>query len=326
MSPLRWLVVVGVLATPAGAFAQSTGSVSGFPERALRLMVAFPPGGPNDLIARLMAPRVAEVLKQPVVVENRGGSNGEIAAAAVAKSAPDGYSLLFVSNGALVISPALGKQLPFDPQRDLAPITALADSPMMLVTNADLPVRNVAELIALARAQRGKLNVASAGNGSATHLAAELFKSMAQVDAAHVPYKGGGPAYVDLLVGQVQFYFGGLTTALPYVKAGRARGLAVTSRARSAAAPEVPTIAETLPGYEASIWYAVMTTGGTPRAIVRRLHEVITGVMRSPDIRGKLVELGADPMEFTPEQFADFIRADTEKWTKVVRAAGIKPE
>lgn len=292
----------------------------------MRLIVGFPPGGPNDLLARMLGPRVGEALKQPVVIENRGGSNGEIAAAAVARSAPDGLTLLFISNGALVIAPALGRKLAFDVQRDLAPVATVADSPMLLVVHPGVPAASVPELIALLKARPGKFNVASAGSGSATHLAAELFKAMAGVDAAHIPYKGGGPALADLIAGEVQLYFGGLTTALPHARSGRLRGLAVTGPARSAVASEIPSIAETLPGYASSIWYAVMAAGGTPRPIVARLHEVIAEAMRAPEVRAKLVEVGADPLELTPEKFAAFIRADTEKWARIVQAAGIRSD
>jgi len=262
-----------------------------------------------------------------VIVENRPGSNSEIAAAMVAKAAPDGYTLLFASSGAISISPGLGRQLPYDARVDFAPIAIVGSGPMLLVVKPDLPAASPAELIALAKSRPGKLNAASAGSGSSPHLALELFRAMAKVDVVHVPYRGAGPAFADLIAGQVDLYFGGLPTALPQARAGKLRALAVTGPARSAIAPEIPTLNESaLPGYDASIWYGVFAPSSTPPAIVARLHDAVAGATRDAEVRRNFAIHGADPLESPREAFVRFVAEDIDKWTRIVREAGIKIE
>jgi tripartite-type tricarboxylate transporter receptor subunit TctC len=318
------LALLAMILFPASASAQAD---SRYPDRPIRMIVGYPPGGPNDLLARIIAPRVGETLGQTVIVENRPGSNSEIAAAMVARAVPDGYTLLFASSGAISISPGLGRQLPYDARTDFAPISIVGSGPMLLVVNPGLPVTSPAELIALARTRPGRLNAASAGSGSSPHLALELFRAMARIDVVHVPYKGAGPVFADLIAGQVDFFFGGLPTALPQARAGKLRALAVTGPARSAIAPEIPTIHESvLPGYDASIWYGVFAPAGTPPAIVARLHDAVTGATRDAAIRRHFATHGADPLESPREAFVRFIAEDIEKWTRVVRDSGIRIE
>jgi tripartite-type tricarboxylate transporter receptor subunit TctC len=328
MNLLGRRILLTALAT--AAFAPETAIAQGeprWPERPIRVIVGYPPGGPNDLLARIIAPRIAETLKQAVVVENRPGSNSEIAAAMVAKSAPDGYTLLFASSGAISISPGLGRQLPYDARTDFAPIAIVGSGPMLLVTRPDLPVASTAGLIALAKARPGTLNAASAGAGSSPHLALELFRAMARIDVVHVPYKGAGQVLSDLIAGQVDFYFGGLPTALPQVRSGKLKALAVTGSTRSGIAPEIPTLGESvLPGYDASIWYGMFAPAGTPQAIVALLHDAVTGATRDPEIRRQFATHGADPLESEREAFVRFIAGDIDKWTRVVRETGIKAE
>jgi tripartite-type tricarboxylate transporter receptor subunit TctC len=326
----RWgrrFAVLAMLASlalhPSAAWGQ--GDASGYPDRPIRLMVGYPPGGPNDLLARIIAPRLSETLKQPVIVENRPGSNSEIAAAMVAKATPDGYTLLFASSGAISISPGLGRQLPYDARTDFAPIAIVGSGPMLLVVKPDLPASSPAELIALAKSRPGKLNAASAGSGSSPHLALELFRAMAKIDVVHVPYRGAGPAFADLMAGQVDFYFGGLPTALPQVRAGKLRALAVTGPTRSAIAPEIPTLNEAaLPGYDASIWYGVFAPRDTPAAIVAKLHDAVAGATRDADVRRQFAIHGADPLDSPRDAFVRFIAEDIDKWTRIAREAGIK--
>jgi tripartite-type tricarboxylate transporter receptor subunit TctC len=298
-----------------------------FPDRPLRFVVGFPPGGPNDLLARIVAPGIAERLKRSVVVENRAGANGEIAAASVAKAAPDGSVFMLASNGSTTVAPALNPNLSYDVRIDFAAVAPVGINPMLLVVRNALPAKNVAGLLALGHEMPDKLNGASAGAGGATHLALELFKSMGKVDIVHVPYKGGGPAMADLMAGLVDLYFGGLSTALPHVKAGKMRALGQTSATRSPAAPDIPTIAESgLPGYEAAISYGIFLPAGAAPPLVDRLHAAVDSTIRSPEIAQKFLELGADPQFGTPAQFAAYVADDYAKWARLAREAGLKVE
>ena len=298
-----------------------------FPDRPLRLVVGFPPGGPNDLLARVIAPGVGERLKRAVVVENRAGANGEIAAASVAKAAPDGGIFMLGSNGSTTVAPALSRNVPYDVRTDFAAVAPVGINPMLLVVRTDLPAANVGELLALARARPGSLNGASAGAGGATHLALELFKSMGRVDIVHVPYQGGGPAMADLMAGLVDVYFGGLSTALPHVKAGKMRALGQTLLVRSPAAPDIPTIAEAgLPGYEAAISYGIFLPAGAPTVLVERLHDAVDATIRSPEVARRFAELGADPQFGSPAEFAAYVAADLAKWSRLAQEAGLKAE
>jgi len=298
-----------------------------FPDRPLRFIVGFPPGGPNDLLARVIAPGIGERLKRTVVVENRAGANGEIAAASVAKAPPDGGVFMLASNGSTTVAPAFNRSMPYDIRTDFAAVAPVGINPMLLVVRNDLPAANIAELLALARARPGKLNGASAGANGATHLALELFKSMGRVDIVHVPYKGGGPAMADLMAGMVDLYFGGLSTALPHAKAGKMRALGQTLPVRSAAAPDIPTIAEAgLPGYETAISYGIFLPVGAPAVLVERLHAAVDATIRSPDIARRFTELGADPQFGTPAEFAAYVADDLAKWARLAKEAGLKAE
>lgn len=319
--------LAGIAALPLATLSNARAQTVDFPDRPLRLVVGFPPGGPNDLLARIVAPGIGERLKRSVVVENRAGANGEIAAASVAKSPPDGSVIMLASNGSTTVAPALNKNLAYDIRTDFAAVAPIGINPMLLVVRNDLPAKDVAGLLALARAQPGKLNGASAGAGGATHLALELFKSMGKVDILHVPYKGGGPAMADLMAGLVDIYFGGLSTALPHVKAGKLRTLGQTSLVRSAAAPDVPTIAESgLPGYEAAISYGIFLPAGASPVLVNRLHAAVDATVRSPDVARKFTELGADPQFGTPPEFAAYVADDLAKWARLAKEAGLKAD
>jgi tripartite-type tricarboxylate transporter receptor subunit TctC len=298
-----------------------------FPDKPLRFVVGFPPGGPNDLLTRLIAPGIGERLGRSVVVENRAGANGEIAAASVAKAPADGSVFMLASNGSTTIAPAFDPHLAYDVRIDFAAVAPIGINPMLLVVKPDLPAKNVRELLALARERPGKLNGASAGAGGATHLALELFKSMGKVDIVHVPYKGGGPAMADLMASMVDLYFGGLSTALPHVKAGKLRALGQTGSTRSAAAPDIPTIAESgLPGYECAISYGIFLPAGASAALVGKLHDAVDSTIHSPEVAKKFIDLGADPQFGTPAEFAAYVEADLAKWAKLAREAGLKAE
>jgi tripartite-type tricarboxylate transporter receptor subunit TctC len=322
-SALAGLSSLPLLSSGLSARAQA----ADFPDRPLRFVVGFPPGGPNDLLARIVAPGIAERLKRSVVVENRAGANGEIAAASVAKAVPDGSVFMLASNGSTTVAPALNPNMSYDVRIEFAAVAPVGINPMLLVVRNALPAKNVSELLALGREMPGKLNGASAGAGGATHLALELFKSMGKVDIVHVPYKGGGPAMADLMAGLVDIYFGGLSTALPHVKAGKMRALGQTSLARSAAAPDIPTIAESgLPGYEAAISYGIFLPAGAAPPLVDRLHAAVDSTIRSPEIAQKFIELGADPQFGTPAQFAAYVADDYAKWARLAKEAGLKIE
>ena len=322
--PLRRHLLAGLAALP---LAPVRAQVSDFPDRPLRFIVGFPPGGPNDLLTRVIAPGIGERLGRTVVVENKAGANGEIAANFTAKSPPDGSVFMLASNGSTTVAPALNRNMPYDVRTDFVAVAPVGINPMLLVVRPDLPAKDIAGLLSLARARPGKLNGASAGAGGATHLALELFKAMGRLDIVHVPYKGGGPAMADLMAGQVDLYFGGLSTALPHAKAGKMRALGQTALERSAAAPDIPTISESgLPGYEAAISYGVFLPAATPKALVDRLHAAVDATVRSPDVAKRFVELGADPQFGTPAEFAAYVADDLAKWARLAKEAGLKAE
>lgn len=293
-----------------------------WPSKPITVVVPFPAGGTTDLITRPIAQKLSEALKQPVLVENRGGAGGTLGAGNVARAEPDGYTLLV---GAVhhTIATSLYKKLPYDFEKDLTPITVLAWVPNFLIVHPSVPAKNVQELIALAKAKPGNITYGSAGSGTSHHMAAELFKSMAQVDLQHVPYKGGGPMMNDLVGGQVNVAFETAASATPQIKAGRVRPLAITTAKRSPALPEVPTIAESgLRGYEVLTWYGLLAPAGTPKEIVSRLHSEVVKILQSPDIKERLAGISSDPGGNTPEEFAKVIRQETVKWTKVVKDSG----
>ena len=325
---IRRRMIAGLVASPlASPLATARAQAPDFPDRPLRFIVGFPPGGPNDLLTRIIAPGIGERLGRTVVVENKAGANGEIAASFTAKSPPDGSVFMLASNGSTTVAPALSRSMSYDVRTDFVAVAPVGINPMLLVVRPDLPARDVAGLLALARARPGKLNGASAGAGGATHLALELFKAMGRLDIVHVPYKGGGPAMADLMAGLVDLYFGGLSPALPHVKAGKMRALGQTGLVRSAAAPDIPTIAESgLPGYEAAISYGVFLPAGAPKSLVERLHAAVDATIRSPDVARKFIDLGADPQFGSPAEFAAYVAEDFAKWARLAREAGLKAE
>jgi tripartite-type tricarboxylate transporter receptor subunit TctC len=301
----------------AGAAAQT------YPTKPIRMIVAVPPGGPADTLARLVGPRLTEALGQTVVIDNRAGANGNIAYETTARAAPDGYTVVTVAAG-VAINPSLYR-VQYDPLRDFAPITLGITVPNILVVHPSVAAASVKELVALARSRPGQITFASAGSGTSGHLALELFKSAAGVDVIHVPYKGGGPALADVLGGQVQALFSIALTALPQVKAGRVRALAITSARRSAVAPELPTVAESgYPGFEVTGWFGWLAPARTPREVVTLLNREIVRVLNEQPIRERLLGQGADPAPSTPQQFGEFIRSEHAKWSRVIRQAGIK--
>jgi tripartite-type tricarboxylate transporter receptor subunit TctC len=297
-----------------------------YPSKPIKIIVPFPVGGIADIYSRLIGNRWTEVLGQPVVIENRTGAGGNIGADLVAKAAPDGYTLGIGSIGTHAVNVTLFSRMPFDPVRDFSPISLLLEAEGMLVLHPTVPAQNVPELIALARAKPGALSYASAGAGTASHLAGELFKSMAKVDLLHVPYKGNVPAITDLLAGQTSLIFATMPTVLPHAKAGKLRALATIGNARSKAAPELPTVAETLPGFDVTNWVGFFAPAGTPPDIVRRLNAETDRFMRSKEIETRLTNEGARFIPMTPEQFGDFVKAEIAKWAPVVRASGAKAD
>jgi len=315
----QFRAVVSALALAAGAL-----HAQDYPARAVHVVVPYPAGGPNDIIVRLVGQKLAESLGQPFVVENRPGAGGNIGTDFVAKSAPDGYTLLSVGPGALIINPLIGK-VPYNTMRDFAPVTVMAVAPNALVAHPSLEADSVQALIALAKREPGKINYASGGTGSTPHLAAALFAVMAKVELTHVPYKGTAPATSDLIGGQVQIAFLGIPTVLPHVRSGKLRALATTGKRRSPELPGVPTVDEAgVPGYELSPWYGLLAPAGTPRAVVVRLAAETTRIVRAPEMREKLVAQGAEPAGGTPEECTETLRADIATWTRVVKEAGIR--
>ncbi len=302
----------------AASFAQN------YPTKPIRFVVANSPGGGLDVTARAISPRLISALGQQVIIDNRPGAAGSIAAEITAKSAPDGYTVLMGSIGNLAVNVNLYKGLAYHPLRDLAPITFAVSGSNVLVVNPAVPAKTVQELIALGRAQPGKLTYGSSGSGNAGHLAGELFKSMAKIDMLHVPYKGGAPAMVDLIAGQTQLIFSSPPTAVPQVKAGRIRALAVTTAKRSAVLPDLPTIAESgLPGFEADNWYGIVVAAKTPRAIVDRLNAEFVRILNMPDIKEALSKQGLEVAPGTPEAFGAYMKSEFAKWAKVIADAGL---
>ena len=296
-----------------------------YPAKPIRFVVPYPAGGPLDTVARLLGAKISERLKQPVVVDNKPGAGGNIGADTVAKAAPDGYTILMGAVATHAINPTLYAKIPYDPVKDFAPITQVASTPNVLVVNPSIPAGNVREFVAYAKANPGKLNFGSGSTGSAGHLAGELFKTMAGVEMTHVPYKGAGPAMQDLIGGQIQLMFDNLASSLGQMRAGKVKALAVTTAKRSELAADLPTVAESgLPGFDISTWFGVFAPAGTPKDVVAKLHDEFTRALALPEVREKMLNLGAEPVGNTPEQFAAYIRSEAEKYARVIKASGAK--
>ena len=320
MNGLRAGAVLAAMAVAAMAQAQ-------FPDRPLRLIVPFAPGGNIDLTARTIAPGMSQVLGQPVVVDNRSGAGGRIGAEVAAKSAPDGYTLLLGSSGSLTINPVFGTNVSYDPLRDFTPTTLVSITPLVVTVHPSVPVKTIAALIALAKKQPGRLAVASAGIGSTTHIANEIFQIEAGVKFIHVPFKGSGPALVDLVGGHADLMFDQLSTSSPHIRAGRLRALALTTSKRSALLPEIPTIEEAgVRGYEVETWTGVFLPANAPKEIVARIWKAAYDTLAQPSVRESFERLGSEPMRSTPEALATRMRNEIVKWTKVKQAVNIKLE
>jgi len=324
----RFLVAITGLAglgsvTVLPADAQAPGPP--YPNRAVRLVIPFPPGGPLDIVGRTIAQKLTDAWGQSVVVDNRPGAGGNIGADVVAKSAPDGYTILMGALSTHAVNPSLYAKMPYDAVKDFAPITLVAITPNVLVVNASLPVNSAKEFVAYARANSGKLAFGSGSNGSAGHLAGELFKVETATDIIHDPYKGGAPATQALLAGDTQFMFDNLANATPQIKAGKLKALAVTTAERSKLAPELPTMAEAgLPGFDISTWFGLLAPAGTPKDVIAKWNAEVTKILSSPEMRERLTAQGAEPAPMTPDQFAAFIQSEITKYARIVKASGSK--
>lgn len=320
MNPIKLLAVALCACLSFAAAAQA----DNYPSRSIRIVVPFPPGGATDAAARLVATKMSEKWGQPVVIDNRAGAGGNVGSDIVAKSAPDGYTLVMGVTGSHAINISLYSKMPYDPVADFVAISQVAVVPNVVVVHPSVPARTLAELVALAKREPGKLNYASLGNGTAAHLGMELLKSAAGIDITHVPYKGSAPAVTDLLAGQVQVMVDGLPSALQHVKTGKLRAIALTSLHRAPALPDLPTIAETYPGFYADAWSGLFAPKGTPAAIVNQLSTEVQRILRLPDVREKLAALGAEPVGSTQAEFAVHVKREIDKWAQVVKTSGAK--
>jgi tripartite-type tricarboxylate transporter receptor subunit TctC len=313
------------LAVAVAAAAASAALAQTYPAKPVRVIVTFPPGGTPDIYGRVMAAELQKIWNQSVVVENRTGAGGTIGTDYVAKAVPDGYTLLFAADASITIAPHLYSKLPYDPVRDFAPIVNVTAGPFVLMANPAFPPNNVKELIALVHAQPGKISYASSGAGGQQHLAMESIRTLAgNMDMIHVPYKGFGQGIADVLANQVPLIFGGITASIQLTRSGKLKALGVTGPKRAKALPDVPAIAETLPGFDITAWYGFMAPAGTPRDIVKKIHDDSVTVIRRPDFLERLDKDGIEPVANTPEEFAAEIKNDLERWGKIVKAAGAK--
>ena len=303
-----------------------TGYTQPFPGKPTRIIIGFPPGGAIDVVTRMLAPRLSEAFGQPVIVDNRPGANGVLATDLAAKSPPDGHTIFIGTLGNLAMNPSFYPNLPFNRDKDLTPVTQVASVAFMLLAHPSAPFKSVPELIAYAKANPGKVNYSSSGNGSTPHLTGELFNSLAGVKTMHIPYKGAAPAITDLIGGQVQISYDAVATSVAHINAGRLRGIAVTGPKRVSMLPNTPTVAETVPGYEVVNWFGMVAPAGTPRAAIARWRNEIVKVLNVPEIRDKLRALGTDPVGSTPEEFGSFMKAETVKWARVIKEANIRVE
>jgi tripartite-type tricarboxylate transporter receptor subunit TctC len=307
------------LATPSGA--------QTYPDRVVRIINPYPPGGSVDIMARLLVQKLSDDLGQQFIVENRSGAGGNTGSDSVAKAEPDGYTLLFTAPGPLTVNQTLYSKLSFDPAADFAPIAQFATAPIVLIVNPDLPAHSVQELIALAKKEPGKINFASAGNGTTNHLSGELFKSMAKIDIVHVPYRGAGPAMNDLIGGHVQMFFDLTPAVLPQVTTGKVRALAAAGATRASALPNLPTVAEQgLPGFDSSSWYGLVAPAKTPEPVLAKLRAAVANALKSPDMIARIHELGSEPGTVFGKDFAAFLAEETKKWAEVIRASGAKAD
>ena len=297
-----------------------------YPLRPVRMLVSYPPGGPSDLTARLAAPHLSEALGQQFIIDNRGGAGGTLAVGLLTQAAPDGYTLLMSAGGEIVIAPNLRLKLPYDPTKDIIPISRVGSSQRALVVHPSVQAKSVKELVAMAKAKPGSINFASAGAGSTAHLAGEQFKYLAGIDIVHVPYKGAGPALSDVIGGQVQMLISAYSSAFAHIKAGKLRALGVTGTKRIVSAPDLPTIAETVPGYEVLSWYGLHAPKGTPPTIISRLHREMAAMTRKPEMAERLTVLGIEPEGNSPQEFLAQIRVEIAEWGKVINAAKIPKE
>ncbi len=305
---------------------QSATAAEAYPQRAIRLIVPFPPGGAVDILARMLSPKLGEALGQQIVVDNRGGGAQVIATQLTAKALADGYTVLLAST-THGVNPGLQKKLPYDSLKDFTPITQIAESPILFVAHPSLGVSNIQELVALAKSRPGRINYASPGAGTGGHMAVELLKRMAGIDMTHVPYKGSGPALTDVIAGHVQVICVSPLPVLPHVRSGKLRGLATTGHVRARVAPELPTVAESgVPGYQANLWYALLGPAGIPRPVVNRLHAETSKVLKRSDISDQLLAMGAEPVGNSPQELAKFLRTEIDRWSKLVREANIRAD
>jgi len=317
--------VAACIAAIAAVFPCAVSAQSDYPNKPLRLIVPFPPGGSTDIIGRIVAQRLSEKLGQQIVVDNRGGAGGTIGTDAAAKASPDGYTLAVGTTSTHAVAPGAYSKLGYDPIKDFAPVSLVAVTPYLLVVNAQVPAKSLKEFVTLAKSQPGKLNYASAGAGSTTHLAMEMLKDVAAINVVHIPYKGNGPAEIAVLANEVQAIFGSMPALLQQVKANKLRPLAVGTARRSPAVPDVPTVAELgYPGFEAALWLGIVAPAGTPARAVERLARELNGIVATPDFREAMDKNGAEPTSNTPEQFATLIRQEADRYGKVVRALGIR--
>jgi len=307
------------------AFFAAAAAAADYPVRPIRMIVPYPPGGNADIVARTIAQKLGESLGQQIVIDNRGGAGGLIGEELAAKAVPDGYTIALVAVSHAV-NPALTRNLPFDPQRDFMPVTMAVSVPNLLVVHPQLPAQSVPELISLAKAKPGSLSYGSSGNGTSLHLAGELFKRMAGVDIVRIVYKGSALAATDLFAGRIHLMFDVITTGLTNTKAGRVRALGVTSPRRTPVAPDIPAIAEFLPGYATTGWQGILVPRGTPAPVVARLNKEIVSLLKAPEVRERFLAMGAEPAGSSPAEFGAFIRSETAKWTKLLHDAGIKAE
>lgn len=307
--------------------AQGSAAAQSFPLKAVRIIVAFPPGGGTDIVARIVGQKLAEGWGQQAIIDNRAGASGVIGTEAAARAAPDGYTWFMGTMGNLTVNQHLYRKMPVDPQRDLTALSQVVAVHFVMVSHPSLPAKSVKELIALAKSRPGQINYSSSGPGGAPHLGGELLKSMAGIDLVHIPYKGSGPSFTDLLGGQVSLTFDSLLQALPYIKAGKLNAMAVLGSKRSALLPQTPTVAESgVPGYELTNWFGLVVPTASSRELVARLYGDVSKVLAQADVRDKLQAMGADVIGSTPEQFAAFMRSETTKWEKVIKTANIRAE